>query len=86
MLGRCVNKLFLEHPRVQGETYLEHMKTAVDIGTRFGLASIFTFVHAVIPGVNLFESVLKTTSTEYINEVVETINRVSQPKKRIINK
>jgi hypothetical protein len=62
------------------------MKTAVDIGARFGLASIFTFVHAVIPGVNLFESVLKTTSTEYINEVVDTINRVSQPKKRIINK
>ena len=83
MLGRCVNKLFLEHPRVQGETYLQHMKTAVDIGTRFGLASVFMFVHAAMPGVNLFESVLKTTSTEYINEVVETINRVSQPKKEL---
>jgi len=83
MLGRCVNKLFLEHPRVQGETYLQHMKTAVDIGARFGLASVFMLVHAAMPGVNLFESVLKTTSTEYINEVVETINRVSQPKKEL---
>lgn len=83
MLGRCVNRLFLEHPRVQGETYLQHMKTAVDIGTRFGVASIFTFVHAAVPGVNLFESVLETTSTEYMNEIVEIINRVPQPKKEL---
>lgn len=75
MLGRCVNKLFLEHPRVQGETYLQHMKVAGSIGAKFGIASIFSFVHAVIPGVNLFESVLRTTSTEYINGITETINR-----------
>ena len=81
MLGRCVNRLFLDHPKKQGETYLEHMKTAVDIGTRFGVASVFTFIHAAVPGVNLFESVLKTSSTEYANEIVNTINRVSQPKK-----
>ena len=75
MLGRCVNRLFLEHPRAQGETYLQHMKVATDIGLRFGVASVFTLVHAFIPGVNLFESFLETTSSKYINDTLEIINR-----------
>ena len=78
MLKRCIDKLFLEHPRIQGETYFQHMKVATKIGLKFGIVSTFTLIHAVVPGVDLFDKYLNTTSTNYIKGILDTINRSSQ--------
>ena len=78
MLKRCIDKLFLEHPRLQGETYLQHMKISTEIGLKFGIVTTFTLFHAVVPGVDLFAKYLDTTSTNYIKGILDTINRSSQ--------
>jgi hypothetical protein len=45
-----IGKLFQEHPRAVGESYLEHMGVAADFGSRLFLASLACFVHALVPG------------------------------------
>ena len=81
MLKHCIDKLFLEHPRMQGETYFQHMKVATKIGLKFGVASTFVLIHAVVPGVDLFDMYLDTTSTNYIQGILDTINRSSKKEK-----
>lgn len=43
-------RLFLEHPRSVGESYLEHQRHALGFGFSLFLASLACFVHAIVPG------------------------------------
>lgn len=43
-------KLFLDHPRSVGETYLEHMGVALSFAGPFLLAGLAAIVHAIVPG------------------------------------
>ena len=46
------SRLFLDHPREVGETYLQHMAASSAFGFRLlGLAGA-AFAHAVVPGVH----------------------------------
>ena len=83
MLGRCIDKLFLEHPREQKETYFEHMGVALCISVRLLMASSFVFVHAMVPGVNLFETIYRTSSTKFLNAIVGTIKRTNGKESKI---
>jgi len=43
-------RLFLEHPRSVGESYLEHQRHALRFGCSLFLASLACFIHAIVPG------------------------------------
>ncbi len=43
-------RLFLEHPRSVGESYLEHQRQALGFGFSLLLASLACIVHAIVPG------------------------------------
>ncbi|MFL2547281.1 MAG: DUF6356 family protein [Candidatus Rariloculaceae bacterium] len=42
-------KLFNEHPKSVGETYLEHMRAALWFSTTMARAAFFCLVHAFLP-------------------------------------
>lgn len=44
------NKLFVDHPRSVGETYLEHMAVALSFASAFFVAAFAATLHAVVPG------------------------------------
>jgi hypothetical protein len=43
-------RLFLQHPRSVGESYLEHQRHALGFGFSLLFASLACFVHAIVPG------------------------------------
>lgn len=44
-----LRKLFIEHPRSVGETYLEHMHSAFSFGWRMVAAGIACLLHGIFP-------------------------------------
>ena len=48
--GTVFTRLFLQHPRSIGETYLEHQRHALGFGFSLLLASLACFIHAMVPG------------------------------------
>jgi hypothetical protein len=48
--GTVFTRLFLEHPRSVGESYLEHQRHALGFGCSLFLASLACFIHAIVPG------------------------------------
>lgn len=41
--------LFLQHPRSVGESYFEHLTTALGFAGRLALAAAACFAHALVP-------------------------------------
>ena len=74
-----IDALFFRHPRQQNETYIEHFKTASKIGFMTFVASFFMGVHALVPGINLFETI-GTTSPEYYDNIIQLITRKNKIK------
>ncbi len=44
------NRLFLDHPRSVGESYLEHQRHAFGFGVSLLAAGLACLVHALVPG------------------------------------
>jgi hypothetical protein len=44
------NRLFLEHPRSIGESYLEHQRCALGFGFSLLVAGLACMVHGLVPG------------------------------------
>jgi hypothetical protein len=44
------NRLFLDHPRALGESWLAHSRNAAGFGVALARASAACFVHALVPG------------------------------------
>jgi hypothetical protein len=44
-----LDALFFRHPRSVGESYLEHMVTALGFAGRLALAALFCGIHALVP-------------------------------------
>jgi len=44
-----IERYFLSHPATVGETYAEHMRTALSFAGPLGKASLAAFVHAFLP-------------------------------------
>ncbi len=47
-----LNKLFTDHPREVGETYLEHMGVAFGFGRRMIAGGFACLVHGFVPGLH----------------------------------
>lgn len=58
-----LSRLFADHPRDVGETYVEHFATAFAFGCRLTRLAGCAFAHAVIPGLH------KTTVSDAIREM-----------------
>ena len=50
-MRRTFARLFADHPREVGESYVEHMGAASKYGVRLARLSALAFLHAVMPGV-----------------------------------
>lgn len=62
------SRLFLDHPREVGETYLEHAAAASAYGFRLVGAGLAALVHAVIPGL------FKTTASDCVCDMAAELN------------
>jgi hypothetical protein len=67
--------LFLKHPRSIGETYVEHMATALHFGMTMILGGIACMIHALIPA--LFERAASDT-------VVSLYDRMTNRRRRAV--
>lgn len=62
------SRLFLDHPREVGESYLHHAAAASGYGLRLLKASLAAFVHALVPGL------CKTTASDCVCEMADELN------------
>ena len=69
---RTLNRLFVDHPREVGETYLEHFATAGRFGLRLARLSATAFLHAAAPGV------CKTTVSDEIKRMADDLGYRAQ--------
>ena len=49
--GKMFERIFLEHPRSVGETYLEHQRSAFGFAMSLARAAIACFIHGLVPAV-----------------------------------
>ena len=73
-MKRIVNKMFFDHPNAVGETYFQHFKSATRIGNKMLFFSVAEYVHAVVPGIDLFKAA-GTTSSKEIDDLSKTLNK-----------
>ncbi len=64
---RAFNRLFVDHPREVGETYLHHAGVAARTGLRLAKLSGCAFIHAVAPGLH------KTTVSSDIKRMADDL-------------
>lgn len=64
-MRRTFHRLFTDHPREVGETYLEHAGVAARMGWRLAKLSGCAFIHAVAPGLQ------KTTVSSSIKRMAD---------------
>lgn len=62
---RTFQRLFIDHPREVGETYLQHAGVAARMGWKLARLSGCAFVHAVVPGAH------KTTVSTSIKRMAD---------------
>lgn len=65
LIKNCFRKSFIEHPNSVGESYIEHGIIASKLSFKFLAFSIAELIHAIIPGIDLFE-LFNTNSFEEI--------------------
>jgi hypothetical protein len=55
-MDRCFKKYFYEHPESIGESYWQHFCNASVFGTKLIVFGMAEYIHAIIPGIDLFET------------------------------
>lgn len=65
-------KLFIEHPETVGENYFTHGYKACIFGVKLISFGIAEFIHAIIPGIDLFE-LFNTHSYIELEKLVEQL-------------
>jgi hypothetical protein len=73
-----ITRLFLEHPRSVGESYLEHQRHALGFAFSLFLAALACFVHALVPA--LFVRTGSTAITRLHDRMV--VHRVARASAR----
>jgi hypothetical protein len=68
----CLNRFFLEHPRINGENYIEHFTEAITISYKFFAFSINELIHAIVPGVDIFH-ICNTTSINELEKILKEL-------------
>ena len=55
-MDRCFKTYFIEHPESINESYWQHFCNATSFGTKLIIFGIAEYVHAIVPGIDLFET------------------------------
>jgi len=71
---KVVHKLFIEHTKTVGETYCQHFKSATSIGNKMLFFGVAEYIHAVVPGIDLFKAV-GTSSSKEIDDLANTLSK-----------
>lgn len=72
------DRLFLDHPRSVGESYLEHQRHAFGFGIALLAAGLACVVHAIVPGLCM------RTGSEAIKQLHERmVNRAAPGRERV---
>jgi hypothetical protein len=69
---RALNRLFLDHPREVGETYLHHAAAAGRFGLRLARLTGCAFAHAVVPALH------RTTVSDEIKRMADDLGYRAQ--------
>jgi|SRR5690348_2800677 hypothetical protein len=79
--GPVFNRLFVDHPRSVGESYLEHQRHAFGFGISLLGAALACLVHAVIPGLFV------RTGSEAITRLHDRMvtNRTARDRGRVVS-
>lgn len=72
LMIRALNRLFLDHPREVGESYLHHAAAATRFGFKLARLTACAFTHAVVPGVH------KTTVSDEIKRMADDLGYRAQ--------
>ena len=78
-------KYFLEHPSNANENYFTHAFKAITIGSRLITFGLFEYIHAIIPGIDLFELFGTKSQTEMYKLFVLLDERSRNSKRNDIN-
>lgn len=62
---RTLKRLFSDHPREVGESYVQHMGQAMSFGFKLARLSATAFLHGLVPGVH------KTTVSDEIRAMAQ---------------
>ena len=73
-MQHIVDILFFDHPKSVGETYFEHFKKAFWVGNKLLAFAIAEYIHALVPGINLF-TMAGTTSCEELDKLSATLKQ-----------
>lgn len=75
------NRLFVDHPRSVGESYLEHQRHAFGFGISLLGAGLACLVHALIPGLCV------RTGSEAITRLHDRmiVNRTARDRARVVS-
>lgn len=73
-MKKIIYRTFLEHPRQQNETYIQHFKMATSFGTRLIKYGLYEYIHAFIPSIDMFRK-KGTTSFKSIQELQTELKR-----------
>jgi hypothetical protein len=68
----CFRKYFIEHPESVGENYFTHGITAFSYGIKFICFGFAEVIHAIIPGIDMFE-LLGTHSFVEIKKIYDDL-------------
>ena len=69
---RCFRKCFIEHPESVGENYFSHGIKALWFGTRLVVYGSCEFIHALVPGVDIFK-LFGTSSIEKLEDICDEL-------------
>ena len=70
-----IARLFLDHPRNVGETYMEHQAFALGFSMRMFAAAFAALIHALLP------FAFEKTASSIVREMVAEMDRRGQPAK-----
>lgn len=75
------DRLFIDHPRSVGESYLEHQRHAFGFGVALLGAALACLVHAIVPG--LFVRTGSEAITRLHDRMV--VNRTARDRGRVVS-
>tara|TARA_B100000963_G_scaffold234550_1_gene204963 strand:- start:394 stop:627 length:234 start_codon:yes stop_codon:yes gene_type:complete len=75
-MDRCFKKYFVEHPESVNESYWQHFCNAASFGTKLIFFGAAEYIHALIPGIDLFE----TFGTHSYLEIEKLYNQLKKRK------
>ena len=71
-MKQCFRRFFVEHPESVGENYFSHGIKALWFGTRLVAYGTCEFIHAIVPGIDIFR-LCGTTSIDKLENICDEL-------------